>query len=151
MKTYRAMVMPGDSGGDLPAKATSPPAAPAGDRPASVNSAGSAVAPSSSRPETAPVVGGAASASGPASANVAKSRSPRKVIRFLRPDERLPKGLPDWFKARDTNGDGQVSMAEFSTDWNPAKEAEFLRLDVNHDGMITPHECLKVEKKSGSH
>ena len=112
--------------------------------------AGSAVAP---RPGRRPLsVELRQFGAGPALAKVTESgsTSPAKTIRFFRPDERLPKGLPDWFKARDADGDGQISMAEFRADWPPAKEAEFLHLDLNHDGVITPDECLKVEKSSGS-
>jgi Ca2+-binding EF-hand superfamily protein len=69
----------------------------------------------------------------------------------LTPIERLPKGLPDWFTAKDADGDGQVSMAEFAADWTPAKVAEFSRYDLNGDGIITASECLKAEKRSQRH
>ena len=37
------------------------------------------------------------------------------------------------------------------TNWTPEKVAEFARYDLNHDGIITADECLKVEKaKAGS-
>ena len=36
-------------------------------------------------------------------------------------------------------------MAEFATEWTPALVAEFNRYDLNHDGIITAAECLKVE------
>lgn len=54
----------------------------------------------------------------------------------------LPEGLPGWFAERDTNGDLQVSMAEFSSDWTPELVDEFQRFDLNGDGVITPQECL---------
>ena len=69
----------------------------------------------------------------------------RKSYRFLTPTERLPKGLPDWFSDRDDNGDGQVSMAEYSGLWSDSKAAEFVRYDLDGDGVITPAECLKAE------
>ena len=71
-----------------------------------------------------------------------------KSGRFLTPRERLPKGLPDWFREKDVNGDGQVDMAEFASEWTPALVNEFNRYDLNHDGVITPAECLKVEGRS---
>ena len=71
----------------------------------------------------------------------------RKSRRFLTPAERFPEGLPDWFPDRDDNGDGQVSMAEYSGLWSESKAGEFKRYDVNGDGVITPAECLKVEKQ----
>jgi len=59
----------------------------------------------------------------------------------------LPEGLPSWFSLRDRNGDGQVAMAEFASSWTDAKAAEFLRWDLNGDGLLTPAECLAAEKR----
>jgi hypothetical protein len=36
-------------------------------------------------------------------------------------------------------------MAEYSSYWSDAKAREFVRLDLNNDGLITPTECLKGE------
>ena len=76
--------------------------------------------------------------------------APRKPSRFLTARERLPKGLPDWFLEKDVNGNGQITMAEFTDTWTPEKLAEFARYDLNHDGIITAAECLKVEKAKAS-
>jgi len=65
-----------------------------------------------------------------------------KFVRFRRPHERLPQGLPDWFIQKDKDEDGQISMAEFSNSWNDATVSEFLRYDLDGDGVITPKECL---------
>ena len=54
----------------------------------------------------------------------------------------LPEGLPGWFAERDTNGDQQISMAEFASYWTPELVEEFQRFDLNGDGVITPQECL---------
>jgi Ca2+-binding EF-hand superfamily protein len=70
----------------------------------------------------------------------------KKLNRFPTGRERLPKGLPDWFLEKDKNGDGQITMAQFTDEWTPEKLAEFARYDLNHDGIITAAECLKVEK-----
>jgi hypothetical protein len=64
--------------------------------------------------------------------------------RFLTAAERLPEGLPDWFRQKDANGDGQISMAEYATDWNDAKVREYRKWDLNGDGVIEPSEALKV-------
>ena len=56
--------------------------------------------------------------------------------------ERLPKDLPSWFLRGDVDGDGQVSMAEYTTTWTDQLAAEFIKLDANGDGIITPAECL---------
>jgi len=66
----------------------------------------------------------------------------RRSHRFRKATELLPNGLPDWFAQYDVNGDGQVAMVEYSTSWSDSKVQEFLRHDLNHDGLITPRECL---------
>jgi Ca2+-binding EF-hand superfamily protein len=77
----------------------------------------------------------------------ANSKTPeKKTYRFLTPTERLPKGLPDWFARNDANGDGQVMMSEYAATWSESVTAEFKKYDLDNDGMITPEECLAVEK-----
>jgi Ca2+-binding EF-hand superfamily protein len=66
----------------------------------------------------------------------------RKSYRALTAAERLPEGLPDWFEDRDDNSDGQVTMAEYSSYWDDGKAREYLRYDLNDDGVVTPDECL---------
>jgi hypothetical protein len=62
------------------------------------------------------------------------------------PIERLPRGLPDWFARNDTNGNGQIEMREYSTTWSNTKAGEFLKYDLNRDGVITAEECLRAEE-----
>jgi Ca2+-binding EF-hand superfamily protein len=88
--------------------------------------------------------GGSSSSFASASSQISKPKSGR----FLSASERLPKGLPSWFLRLDLDGDGQVTMAEFTRDWSPETAAQFDRYDLNHDGVITPEECLKVERTS---
>ncbi|MGI8982580.1 MAG: hypothetical protein ACR2FY_25390 [Pirellulaceae bacterium] len=71
----------------------------------------------------------------------------KKSYRFLTPTERLPKGMPDWFLKNDADGDGQIMMSEYSTSWTTATAADFAKYDLDGDGIITPNECLEVEKK----
>lgn len=66
----------------------------------------------------------------------------RKSYRFKSPVERLPAGLPSWFRSRDANRDGQVAMSEYSRTWTDRTAEEFRRLDLNNDGFVTPKECL---------
>lgn len=70
----------------------------------------------------------------------------KKSYRFLTPTERLPKGMPDWFIKNDADGDGQIMMVEYTSSWTESTAAEFARLDLNGDGIITPEECLAAEK-----
>jgi hypothetical protein len=74
----------------------------------------------------------------------------KKSYRFLTVSERLPKGLPEWFTRQDANGDGQVTMAEYTSVWTEEKAQEFARLDLNNDGLITPQECLKSNGSGGT-
>ena len=91
-----------------------------------------------------------------------KERSPsrpnpwadRRSYRFLSPTERLPEDLPPWFLTKDENADGQIAMAEYSTDWSSpsvaaANAAEFAQYDLNGDGMITPKECIAAANTEG--
>jgi Ca2+-binding EF-hand superfamily protein len=75
---------------------------------------------------------------------------PRKSGRFLTAKERLPQNLPEWFLQKDVDGDGQVTMAEFATEWTRERAREFDRYDLNHDGIITAAECLKAEKQAAA-
>jgi hypothetical protein len=65
--------------------------------------------------------------------------------RFLTAVERLPEGLPDWFRDRDRDADGQVMMHEYSSSWSSEKAEEFARYDRNRDGVIIPNEALPSE------
>jgi Ca2+-binding EF-hand superfamily protein len=62
--------------------------------------------------------------------------------RFKTLGERLPEGLPEWFKSNDGNGDGQIMMSEYAKNWNAKMLDSFDKFDFNADGVITPEECL---------
>jgi hypothetical protein len=121
-----------------PATAAAPASAPPADH-------GSAAVPAAApaAPGTAP----APSPPGPAAAVPAAAATKPRSGRFLTPTERLPKGLPAWFLAKDVHGNGQITMAEYATEWTPETAAEFNRYDLNHDGIITAAEVLKVEAR----
>ncbi len=53
-------------------------------------------------------------------------------------------GLPGYFTERDKNGDGQISMAEFSSEWSDEVVAQFFGSDFNRDGVITADEALRA-------
>jgi hypothetical protein len=74
-------------------------------------------------------------ASSPATAPAADPTS--KVVRAA-PRNRAPLvlALPDEYKGRDANGDGQIGLYE----WPRTDFATFRKLDLNGDGFITPRE-----------
>ncbi|MFG0289350.1 MAG: EF-hand domain-containing protein [Rhodopirellula sp. JB044] len=51
-----------------------------------------------------------------------------------------PEGMPRFYTERDLNGDGQVSMSEYTSEWNDSLVAEYYRWDQNQDGVITASE-----------
>jgi Ca2+-binding EF-hand superfamily protein len=95
-----------------------------------------------------PINTAATSSSSSKSSSSQSSSGKSKSTRFLSPTERLPDGLPDWFSRNDSDGDGQISMSEYTSgDWTETKAKEFARYDLNNDGIIIPKECLKIAKK----
>lgn len=75
-----------------------------------------------------------------------KAGEGRQTYRFTPPQERLPEGLPGWFKSKDKNGDGQVAMHEYNRRWTDRSAGEFARYDKNGDGMVTPDEVAKPKR-----
>ncbi|QDT68354.1 EF hand [Planctomycetes bacterium MalM25] len=65
----------------------------------------------------------------------------RRSYRLITAQEKLPEGLPGWFTDKDRNGDGQVSMHEYSRRWTDSTARRFVGLDKNDDGLITPDEA----------
>lgn len=57
------------------------------------------------------------------------------------------KGLPPWFLDRDLHQDGQITMAEYGAGkvWTDELAAEFVKYDLNNDGIITAEEAIKAE------
>ena len=75
----------------------------------------------------------------------------RRDLKYFVPNKRLPAGLPDWFMARDLDGDGQLTPAEFSPAGLAAELADFANLDANGDQILTAKECVrKTSGKTGS-
>ena len=61
----------------------------------------------------------------------------------------LGEDVPGWFYELDSNRDEQVAMAEFSTEWNAEKIAEFTSFDANGDGLLTVSEVLNAKALVG--
>jgi hypothetical protein len=72
-----------------------------------------------------------------------KEADKRKSYRFTPAQERLTGNLPSWFKSRDRNEDGQVSMSEYSRSWTARLVRQFQDIDLNDDGVITPKEAAE--------
>jgi EF hand len=72
-----------------------------------------------------------------------KEADKRKSYRFTPAQERLTGDLPSWFKSRDRNKDGQVSMSEYGRSWNARLVRQFQDVDLNDDGVITAKEAAE--------
>jgi len=81
---------------------------------------------------------------GPSSAPVAGGRLSNRL--HTAQERTLPQGLPDFFSTSDADHDGQVTMAEYGAgrEWSDAMARDFDKWDLNHDGIITPAECVKA-------
>jgi Ca2+-binding EF-hand superfamily protein len=74
-----------------------------------------------------------------------KDADKRHSYRFSTATDKLPTGVPSWFKSRDNNGDGQVSLSEYSRTMSESVVSEFRRYDLNNDGIITAKEAAKAK------
>lgn len=128
------------------------PAAPAGPPPSAPPSpAGSPLGvatPPSDPAGPAATEGSPPATSGDTTLPPVEQKPARKSWRAIPARERFS-GLPQWFLDKDSDGDGQVTMAEFLKNLTPAEAADFERLDLNRDGIITAAECLKAERRHG--
>ncbi|MBX9789587.1 MAG: hypothetical protein K2Y37_11790 [Pirellulales bacterium] len=106
-----------------------------------------------SMPLAAPTPAEIAAASPTTSGNAASgsgglaSAPPRPARRYFVPAGRLPGGLPEWFNERDTDGDGQLTLAEFAPDARPELALEFEAFDANRDGVITSQEGAREQSR----
>jgi Ca2+-binding EF-hand superfamily protein len=69
----------------------------------------------------------------------------RMIRRFFVIPSQLPQGVAGWFLDNDADGDGQVTMAEFSANWTDVEAKRFGSYDLNSDGVITASECAQAE------
>lgn len=75
------------------------------------------------------------------------ARDPRRNLKYF---AALPAGVPSWFVERDSDGDGQLSLAEFSPKLLKSEIDEFNRHDVNQDGIVTAKEVLGSAKDAAA-
>ena len=71
------------------------------------------------------------------------SKSSKKVVK---PKERVTKVLPEDYRSKDKNGDGQIGLYE----WDRSAFAKFYELDRNGDGLLTADELIAATKKPSS-
>jgi hypothetical protein len=124
----------------VPSAAAAPPAAtpsPATPSPAASSS-------TATPGETSATTTGSQPLTPAPSAAAAVSRPAASGQRFFVAPARLPQGVPAWFAARDLDGDGQLTLSEFAPHPVQADIDEFNRYDLNHDGVITIDEVLRV-------
>jgi hypothetical protein len=73
-------------------------------------------------------------------------QTPAVDRKFYVSPKHQPPNLPEWFTARDANGDGQLTMAEYAPKATQTDVDEFARYDADGDGVITPKECERASK-----
>jgi Ca2+-binding EF-hand superfamily protein len=57
---------------------------------------------------------------------------------------RSVEGVPGFFTDKDTNKDGQLTMAEFASEWSDDLIAEFADYDFDSDGVIQSSEAVRA-------
>jgi hypothetical protein len=62
---------------------------------------------------------------------------------------KLPIELPDWWEKLDTDKDGQIGLYEWRADSREINE--FIEMDLNGDGLLTPDEWMKYQKQLFEH
>lgn len=77
----------------------------------------------------------------PSPSRARESESDPPVVRRGKPT--YPPYIPEWYKALDEDGDGQVGLYEWRRAGLPM--AEFRKLDLDGDGLFTPFELKRIE------
>ena len=75
-----------------------------------------------------------------------ESSATKTVKKEKKPKPRVTKDLPDEYRDRDKNGDGQIGLYE----WDRKAFAQFYELDRNGDGLLTPDELVAASSKPSS-
>jgi hypothetical protein len=80
-------------------------------------------------------------------AAAAAATDPRRSLKYF---ASLPAGLGPWFIERDADGDGQLTLAEYSPKLLRSELDDFARLDSNRDGVLTAQEYLRAGKETSA-
>ncbi len=70
----------------------------------------------------------------------------KKDQKEKKPKSRVTKDLPEDYRERDKNGDGQIGLYE----WDRQAFAKFFELDRNGDGLLTPDELVAPPKSEAA-
>lgn len=84
------------------------------------------------------------SSSSSSSGSSKESSSGKSAKKDKKPKPRVTKDLPDEYRDKDKNGDGQIALHE----WERSAFAKFFDLDRNGDGFLTPSELLPPPAKA---
>ncbi|MSR60057.1 MAG: hypothetical protein EXS05_20865 [Planctomycetaceae bacterium] len=68
-----------------------------------------------------------------------EKKTEKVVIRASKPKNSMNVKLPEAYRAKDTNRDGQIGLYE----WSLSDYKTFRKLDLNGDGFLTPQELIK--------
>lgn len=66
---------------------------------------------------------------------------------YYTPRSRLPSGVDEWFLETDGDGDGQITMREFTAHLSEGDVTRFASLDPNGDGVVTAAEYAVAKSK----
>lgn len=81
------------------------------------------------------------------SAVTGAAADPRRSLKYF---ASLPAGLGPWFIEHDADGDGQLTLAEYSPKLLRSELDDFARLDSNRDGVLTAKEYLRAGKEASA-
>lgn len=93
---------------------------------------------------------GGARGTGDSAVGAAANGSTADPRRHLKYFAALPAGIPPWFVERDTDGDSQLTLAEFSPKLLKGEIDDFNHFDINRDGVLTAKEYLRAGKEAAA-
>ena len=72
----------------------------------------------------------------------------RRWLKFYVPVAKLPPGVPAWFLGRDRDGDAQLTLSEYAPTASRSALEEFVRYDLNRDGILTGKEFVRAAQQN---